>query len=192
MTLFPIIGQVKLDTVAKKSNPIIFGDFNLGYSNGFLRGLSLGVSLNYQKNKNLFTFRNIETIRIDNADLLLGIIPINVDSKTLTEYALLYGRRYIDGGTSYHFSGGISYNTYKKVEDDITVENYSFIGFPLEFAISWFKSKKKKFRVLYGLIPVGKPTGFGRSFTLKLYSNISKNSYIGLGLNFGLGYHKKY
>jgi hypothetical protein len=58
--------------------------------------------------------------------------------------------------------------------------------------MSFFKTKKERFRIFYGLIPVGEPTSFGRAFGFRLYANIAKNSYVGLGLTFGLGWHKIY
>lgn len=105
----------------------------------------------------------------------------------------MYGKRYIEDGFSYHFSGGISYNSLRDKDDNLnknTTVNY--VGFPLEVGLSWFKSRRQRFRILYGLIPVGKPTGFGRSFGIKMYANFTKRTYFGIGLNFGLGYHKKY
>ena len=58
--------------------------------------------------------------------------------------------------------------------------------------MSFFKSKKERFRIFYGLIPVGEPISFGKSFGFKLSANIAKKSYIGLGLTFALGWHKIY
>jgi len=58
--------------------------------------------------------------------------------------------------------------------------------------VKWFKKEKKRFRAYYGLIPIGKPTSFGRSFGFKLYGNIGKLSYVGIGINYGFGWHKRY
>ena len=186
-----IIAQEKQDSIVKNNNSIFFADVGLGYTNGSLRGLTGVFSLNYQNKNNLFTFRHLEIIKYDNIDFFF-IIPYNVETKRIREYAFLYGKRYIAEGTSYHFSGGFSYNTYQQKKDDDIIVSESFIGFPVEAGISWFKDKKERFRVLYGLIPVGKPTGFGRSFGFKLYANIARRSYVGIGLTFGLGWHKIY
>ena len=182
--------QENIDSLSLKPNPIVFGDFSLGYSNGFVKGFTVGGSINYQKRNNLFTFRALQVINIRKIDFFL-IFPINIESETMTEYSLLYGKRYIEEGFSYHFSGGISYASYDKSfeNDNLTID---YVGFPIEAGISWFKNKKKRFRVLYGLIPVGKPTSFGRSIGFKLHANIAKRSYVGLGLTFGLGWHKIY
>lgn len=185
-----IKAQENLDSLNTKPNPIIFGDFSLGYSKGFVKGFTVGGSVNYQKKNNLFTFRTLQVINIKKIDFFL-IFPYNIESETMTEYSLLYGKRYIEEGFSYHFSGGISFATYdKNFENDKLALNY--FGFPVEVGVSWFKNKKRRFRVLYGLIPVGKPTSFGRSIGFKLHANITKRSYVGLGLTFGLGWHKIY
>lgn len=186
-----IVAQEKKDSLKLKENPIVFADLGLGYTSGSLSGLTGVFSLNYQKNNHLFTFRHVEVVKYDNIDFFL-IIPVNVESRSIREYSILYGKRYIEEGTSYHFSGGFSYNTYQQRKNNDIIASESFVGFPLEFGMSWFKSKKERFRILYGLIPVGKPTSFGRSFGIKLYGNIAKRSYVGLGLTFGLGWHKVY
>mgnify|MGYP005996356589 CR=1 FL=1 len=49
--------QENLDSLSLKPNPIVFGDFSLGYSNGFVKGFTVGGSINYQKKNDLFTFR---------------------------------------------------------------------------------------------------------------------------------------
>jgi hypothetical protein len=183
--------QVKQDSIFKKPNPIVFGDLSLGYGNGSLLGLMGGVSLNYQTKSNLFTFRHLEIFRFDNIDFFL-LIPFNIESRSIREYSLLYGKRYIEDGTSYHFSGGFSYNTYQERRDNALIAHESFVGFPLEAGISWFKDKKQKYRVFYGLIPVGKPTSFGKSIGFKLHANIARRTYVGIGLTIGMGWHKVY
>ena len=190
--LLSINAQEKQDSLKLKQNPIAFADINLGYAIGSTKGLSAGVSFYYQKEKQLFTFRILETVDIEKVDFLFGIFPTNIDSKTLNEYSLLYGKRFIDTDRSYHFSAGISYNTFKYIKNDIVLNEEVFVGFPLEVGMIFFNAKKEKFRVLYGLIPVGKPTSFARSYGFKLYANIAKKSYIGLGISIGLGWHKIY
>ena len=190
ITFSSTIAQEKQDSIKVKEHPIVFGDFLLGYSNTGKRAATVGLNLNYQLNNNLFTFRTSETTSIDRIDWFL-IFPISIVSNTTTEYALLYGKRYIEDDLSYHFSGGISYNINEDINGNIKTKDI-FAGFPLEIGMSFFKPKKERFRVFYGLIPVGKPTGFGRSIGFKLYANIAKRSYVGLGVTFGLGWHKIY
>ena len=189
MTFSLIIAQEKLDSLNIKTNPIVFGDFLVGYSNIGKTAITVGGNINYQSKNNLYTFRTSQTTSIDKIEWVF-FIPISVVSNTTTEYAALYGKRYIEDGISYHFSGGISYNINEDVNGDIKTRE-TFAGFPIEAGISWFKSEKKRFRISY-VIPVGKPTSFGRSIGIKLYGNIAKRSYIGLGLTFGLGWHKVY
>jgi|TARA_B110000967_G_scaffold207902_1_gene258465 hypothetical protein len=190
MIFTTIIAQEKQDSLVVKENPIIFGDILLGYANTGKSAVTVGLNINYQSKNDLFTFRTSETTSIDKIEWFL-FIPIFKVTNTTTEYAALYGKRYIEDGTAYHFSGGISYNIKEDVNGNLKTRD-TFIGFPVEAGISWFKSEKKRFRVFSGLIPVGKPTSFGRSIGIKLYGNIAKRSYVGLGLTFGLGWHKIY
>jgi hypothetical protein len=190
MIFTTIIAQEKQDSLVVKENPIIFGDILLGYANTGKSAVTVGLNINYQSKNDLFTFRTSETTSIDKIEWFL-FVPIFKVTNTTTEYAALYGKRYIEDGTAYHFSGGISYNINEDVNGNLKTRD-TFIGFPLEAGISWFKSEKKRFRVFSGLIPVGKPTSFGRSIGIKLYGNIAKRSYVGLGLTFGLGWHKIY
>jgi len=190
MTFLSTDGQEKRDSINLKENPIVFGDFLVGYSNTGKTAITVGGNINYQSKNNLYTFRTSQTTSIDKIEWFF-FIPISVVSNTTTEYAALYGKRYIEDGISYHFSGGISYNINEDINGDIKTRE-TFAGFPLEIGISFFKPNKERFRVFYGLIPVGKPTSFGRSFGFKLYANIAKRSYVGLGLTFGLGWHKIY
>ena len=187
-----IYAQEKQDSIKVKTNPIVFGEINIGYSNGYIKGLTTGLSLNYQTKRNLVTFRSLQRYKIEKIEFFI-IFPITVETSIFTENSLLYGKRYIKDDFSYHFSGGISYNDFRrKNKDNVVIDQHNFIGFPLEIGYRWFKPKKERFRVLYGLIPIGKPTSFGGSVGLKLYGNIAKNSYVGLSLSIGLGWHKKY
>ncbi|WP_299014720.1 hypothetical protein [uncultured Polaribacter sp.] len=189
ITISSIKAQEKLDSLNITNNPIVFADVSFGYTIGSLRGLTGVFSLNYQKKNNLFTFRHLEIVKFDDIDFFF-IIPVDVESRRIREYSMLYGKRIIKEGTSYHFSGGFSYNTYQQRKNNNIIASESFVGFPLEFGVSWFKSKKERFRILYGLLPVGKPTSFGRAFGIKLHANLAKRSYVGIGLTFGLGWHK--
>jgi len=178
------------EKVTKKSNPIIYVDISFG--GVFEKNANLGISgsLNYQYKKQFFTIRYVEFTDFKFNFVAVSPfthLPFPTTSATWREHSFLYGKRNVSSNFSYSFSGGISYNSYQKKL--IPEENY--VGFPIEFNIKWFKPKKKRFRIYY-LIPVGKPTGLGGSFGFKLFGNISKKSYIGLGFTFGLGYYKNY
>lgn len=185
-----LIAQEKVEEVSIKTNPVFFGDFSLGYTNGGIQGFSVTGSLNYQKKTNLFTFRTLEVLHIERIDFFI-LFPTRIDFEQMSEYSLLYGKRMIENGFSYHISGGISFASYTHNYQGEKL-SIDYVGFPIEAGISWFKNKKKRFKALYGLLPVGKPTGFGRSIGFKLHANIAKRSYVGLGLTFGLGWHKIY
>jgi len=64
-----LIAQEKVEEVSIKTNPVFFGDFSLGYTNGGIQGFSVTGSLNYQK-KNLFTFRTLQVLHIERIDFL--------------------------------------------------------------------------------------------------------------------------
>ncbi|MET4082591.1 hypothetical protein ABIB40_002551 [Pedobacter sp. UYP30] len=178
---------INLDVVAKAKNPIIFGEGFIGGSFGFL----FGGELNYQVNHSLFTARitGVSVLEIGGF-----IIPVFYTKEFYYEPALLYGYRYIKNGHSFSVSGGISYNN-KLVyspRESVYSERSEYVGFPFEVNYKLFKNKKTRYRIIYSIFPVGKPTAFGRGFGLKLSGNISKFSYLGFGLTYGFGYHKVY
>ncbi len=179
---------------AVKSNPIIFVDITGGIS--YIRTLNASVTINYQSKNNLFTYRYSELYHIKSSySIWEKLFPFLLffPPKKSEEHAFLYGKRFINNDFSYSFSGGISYTKY--IDNPILLQpiNYDnfFWGFPFEVNVKWFKPKKERIKI-YGLIPVGKPTIFGFSTGVKLFGNISKQSYIGIGLTFGLGYYKNY
>ncbi len=202
-----ILSQEKINEQRKaKSNPVIYADLILGPSMELSGAgtLFIGGALNFQNKNDLFSLRYIE-----NADLKTTwfvFFPIFITRSTNNEMALLYGKRFINDNKSYSFSGGLSYNNYEKYSYDynnntllsnvpanqITTSSENFLGFPFEAEVRWFNSQKERYRIFYGLIPIGKPTSFGRSFGFKILGNISKQSYVGAGLIFGLGLHKQY
>lgn len=178
----------------EKTNPIVFLDANVGYAGGSSSGFINGASFNYQKSNDLFTIRTSQLIDSD-----LGYIspylplPIFDVKETIIEYGLLYGKRYVYENRSFSFSAGIATIDRQLESKDNSTQEFSrkplSIGFPFEVNIKWFNSEKEKYRI-YGLIPVGKPTSFANSFGFKLIGDISKTSFIGIGLSFGIGYHK--
>ena len=191
MIFSSIKAQEKIDSLQQKENSIVFVNLNVSYLEGTSSKISAGLSINYQFKKNLFSFRFIQNHQVETArDFLFGLIPTDVVTNTLSEYSLLYGKRFIKDDFSYHISAGISYNDYTR-DDNGEITTTISTGFPLQIGVTWFNAKKEQYRI-FDLIPVGKPTGFGRSAGINLYANIGKKSYIGLGFSFGLGWHKKY
>jgi len=108
------------------------------------------------------------------------------------EYSFLYGKRFFKYQYSYSFLIGISH--YKNKKHNTTNYNWdktSFYGIPIEINYKLIKRKKRKLRFL-GLFPFGEPTTFGLSTGIKIYANISNQSYIGWGVTFGFGNYKNY
>lgn len=200
ISTFQVFAQdtVKTNSVVK-TNPIIFGEFYAGSAVAGVSGIEAGLGLNYQIKKSLITIRYTE---IDHTKLavvpivfFIGI-PIVVDLGHASEFAALYGLRSIKAGHSLSFSFGVSQNTHvvKCYDNNYNLQSQtqsSYVGMPFEFNIKWFKKSKARYRIYY-LIPVGKPSGFGNSIGVKLSGNISQYSYLALGINLGLGYHKSY
>lgn len=183
----------------KRENPILFAEFVIGFSNGDIKGLTGLGSLNYQLKSNLFTFRTLEIIDNKKVGSFL-FFPILVMEDRVNEYSFLYGRRFIYDNSSISYSLGFAYINREYLVDDLnTVSNYndlnytkqSFVGLPFEFNIKWFNSNKERYRI-YGLIPVGRPISFANSIGFKFYGTVAKKSYFGIGVSFGLGWHKLY
>ncbi|MDT0647527.1 hypothetical protein RM545_12580 [Zunongwangia sp. F260] len=186
------------DTI-KKTNPVLFGEIILGYGGSFgeFGGFAYGGSGNIQYEKHFFTIRHIENPQFQYGAVAIGLIGIPIVKSKFknTELALLYGRRYVKNGRSLSFSGGISKNEFEaKFRDEndqslkVVADHY---GFAYELNVKWFKAKKKPYRI-YAIIPVTKPTSFGRSFGFKLTGNISEHSYLGVAMTYGFGWHKEY
>ena len=172
---------------AGAQNPVIFADINLGHAFGNSGGLAGGASLNFQNNRHFFTLRSQSTVRLKSYWASTWIpIPVFEQTSNLNEYAFLYGWRFVNDNHAFSFSLGPSYNIFTK---DGTVSKYG--GAAFETNIKWFKAEKQRMRI-YGLIPFGRPTGFGSSIGFKLFGNISKESYFGLGVSYGFGFHKVY
>lgn len=177
-----------------KTNPIVFAEILGGYSNGSSKGFTEGGTLNFQKNQYLFTYRYLEVTEKRKEGGIL-FVPVYDEVAIVKEQALMLGKRIIEDNLSYSFSAGISYIDREFLVDDsngvLKYDNVQSIGFPFELNIKWFNSSKKKYRI-YELIPIGKPTSLSNSIGFKFYGDISKTSFVGLGLTFGLGWHKNY
>lgn len=200
MSMLFCFGQKEVDSTQQKPNPIIYANFMIGGASsakGEVSGLTFGFDVNYQINKDLLTFRSTYIAERNNdvGFAAFLIFPLFVGGDSMNEYALLYGKRFIFNSSAISVSAGISSNLlkYTKVVNDESIKfRKSYIAIPFEVNFNLFKSEKRRFRVLYGLIPVGKPTAFGRSFGVKLFGSFGASNYFGLGLNLGLGWHKTY
>ena len=180
------------DTVIK-SNPIIFTETFLGLSKGRAGGLGFGVEASYQIKSNLFSIRYTENLKIVNHGIISYVFPFPDLQKrsTAEEFSFLYGYRTISDGAAYSLSGGLSLNKYIVYGDNIDQRD-NYLGFPFEANFQLFKKRKSPLRIIYGLIPIGKPTALGSGFIIKGFGNISRNSYVGVALGYGFGYFKKY
>lgn len=180
----------------KKENPIVFAETFFGGSFGNAGGLSGGFGLNHQFKNNLFTIRYSGSTNLDLEFISLGLaaFPVIKQNSTSEEFSALYGLRSIKERRSVSFSAGISYNKYVKHYEDEGgqkfKDRFQYFGVPCEFNIKWYKKDKVKWRIYW--IPIGKPTAFAPSAGLKIFGNISRNSYVGVGMIIGFGYHKKY
>ena len=181
-----------------KTNPIIFMEGYIGGSVLGASGWNIGLSLNYQYKRNLITIKTTTVADwgySDDGKRRPDIPHIPPLQNLYNEYAVLYGTRFVKVGHSLSASFGLSHNRWNQYErTGFNTEKFTstYIGLPYEFTIKWFKKDKERYRILFGLIPVGKPTALGRSYGLKLYGNISKNIFAAIGLASSFGYHKKY
>ncbi|MCH2034624.1 MAG: hypothetical protein MK202_14025 [Tenacibaculum sp.] len=196
LTCFQLNAQNSTETTTnQKKNSVWFLDATIGGSNSEGGAALVGFSLNYQYNKNLFTFRSNISYELATPASLSIVFPFLTGSVYNIERALLYGRRHTYEGFSYSYSAGIAYSELKESEGFFNFEPINHldnaIGFPLQFVIKWFKEEKSRYRI-YEVIPVGKPTTLGNSIGFKFMANVSKIPYVGVGLTIGLGKHKKY
>lgn len=181
----------------KKTNPIIYLEYCFGLPLNQL-GVQLNLDLNYQVKGNLYTLRFVGAGYFDVGTVALSpinYIPTISDKGGLSEYGVLYGRRFIEDGESFSFSAGLSFNDRTGYTAGINnqqrhYESY-YIGLPFE--VNWlaFKARKRKYHI-YSIIPVGKRTAFGNSIGFKISGNVSQHGYLALGLIYGIGYHKQY
>jgi len=174
-----------------KTNPIIYADLGFSAFVSVNDGLLLSSDFNYQAGNNLFT---LKVTGIGHMDIIYSDAGSDV-SHIYGEAALLYGRRWIRAGHSLNLSAGLALEGrtvyYSQLESTTIQTHTNYIGFPFEAQVLWFKSRKRRSRI-YGLIPYGKPTGFGNSVGINITGNISAHSFISFGLVFGLGYFKGY
>lgn len=180
VVLFSVNSSAQDSAQIKKTNPIIYAEVVLGYARTKIGYLEAGAAVNYQFKKNLLTVRS--TI----------IFSFNPDQ--YQEHAVLYGRRYIKGERSLSYSLGASWNRtdlYDYSTFNTTKKKDVFLGVPFELNIKWFDEKKEKATIL-SYFPFGKQIAFGGGAGFKIQGNISKHSYVALGLVIGFGFHKQY
>lgn len=187
------LAQTKLDTLNNNSNIILFAEFDIGYANFSRNSFSGGVSLNYQNKSDFFKFRFTENLNTKGVERVVIFFPVSGTQTVYHEYALMYGKRYIKKGFSYHFTAGISYNTISTTNFESlfnsNTESTNFYGFPLEIGFNWFSPDKEQFRI-FGLIPIGKPSNFSRATGMKIKANLTEQYYVGLSLSLGFGFYK--
>src|SRR5258708_5144836 len=97
----------------KKTNAIVFGELGVGLQVTGLGGLQFNTALNYQVNKSLFTLRLIAIGYFSPSPIEVTpftFLPGFQDNGSLTEFGGLYGLRFIEGGHSFSFSAGLSFN----------------------------------------------------------------------------------
>lgn len=192
-----MVGQetIKIDSITK-SNLILFSEGYFGLAGSNRSGLGFaGLNVNYQFNKkDLITARYTGFAGGKSSWFLF--LPFFVESESRHEFALLYGKRWINSGSSWSISSGASITNAIYYQNNINLNkniDEVYFGVPLEINVKWFKANKSRFRAYYGLIPIGKKkVAFGRSVGFKLIGNFGKNNYVGLAFTYGFGFHKKY
>jgi hypothetical protein len=201
LLLLAILSFLTLTATAQtteRSNPVVFAESFFGGAKGKAGGLSGGGELSYQVRRSLFSARITGNVRFASKTVLLTPFtpfPVIEESSSSEELAALYGWRFTNQGHAFSVSLGVSHNRYTETyygeNDERHKSRATYLGLPFEANIKWFKAEKRPFRI-YGLIPVGPPTGFGGSIGFKVFGNISRHSYCGIGLAYGLGFHRKY
>lgn len=159
-----------------------------------------GGSLNWEFNRNLLSFRyhNLDFEKIDGDGELISFTQPNVSERTevsIHEVSFLFGRRLIMKNWSFSGSAGVSYNfeamDYRKevshsAENSITTNssNQMYFGIPYELNLM-VRTPKKMFLT-------GEGAYWAAHLSFKLFGNISKHNYTGIGIAFGFGRYKYY
>lgn len=176
----------------EKRDRIMFGEFLVGATRN--DGLAFGANLNYQTGPHLFTARFISHRGYYN-NLIAEHDHENLNVRShQDEWAILYGPRITFERFSASLSAGISASSVSIVSSEVQSNlnyHHRYIGIPYELNLKYFKKSKSRYR-LYGLVPVGKPTAFGRSLGIKLFGNFTGENYFGLAFTLGFGVHKIY
>lgn len=121
MCVFCLLSAISVTSQSdfiQQPNPIVFGEFGFGIARfNSNRALHANASINYQYHNNFFSFRYSETAILRVGFLL--IIPFVTTESLNTEYAILYGKRWIENGHS-TISVGFSYDQFK---DDYDIKS---------------------------------------------------------------------
>ncbi|MEO8534796.1 MAG: hypothetical protein ABI441_13650 [Flavobacterium sp.] len=177
----------QVNDVQGKRNPIIYMDGFFGPSAVRKIGISGGVELNYQSGKSLFSFRYINSAGYTRTPNILIYLPAYYKSDDNSEYALLYGRRWLMENHSYSISAGISYNNLELAGRDSDDNRFSyyknFYAVPFEANYKWYYRKKKSKLIYNAMIP---------SVGVKLFGHVGAYSLIGVGVSVGFGFSKQY
>ena len=163
-------------------HPGLYLDFGFGGAFVGIHGLEGSYSLNYENKNSLFTFRGLGTIAYTTRyteETPFTYFPDYKTSNSLGEYALLYGWRFINQhNQALSVSVGISSDrrTYYYYYPNTPTEkaNEYYAGLPFELNYNWFMSR------------------FGVGGGLKVMGNISQHSFIGLGVDMSVGFHKSH
>ena len=178
------------DTV--KTNPIIYADAGLGIAAGDNSGILLNLGINYQVKKSLLTIR-ANAIGDNFPEKIVGPGPRRFSD--LYEIGGLYGRRFIKNGHSLSFSAGLAFDdrpvaisTAGQVQQKF--EN-RYPAVPFEINMLWFR-RNMQYNPLHRILKVNETWGYGGSIGVRLSGNVSRYSYVAIGVVAGLGVHKRY
>tara|TARA_A100000171_G_C2140567_1_gene155567 strand:- start:2703 stop:3317 length:615 start_codon:yes stop_codon:yes gene_type:complete len=154
---------------------------------------AFGLEANYHKGRFLYsvryTFIPKLTSRLKDVIAFVGIPEVVQESKT-SEFAGLFGPRWIAKNSSYSVSGGVAVSNRLNVLDPSgreVREKETYLGFPFELNIKWFRNRTDPRNPSDDDFHNKKPFGAGIGF--KIIGNISKHSYVGAAVVFSLGVH---
>ena len=179
-----------VDCQTKNREVVILADLFGGYAFGSTGGFSGGWALNVQVDRHLFTVRGVANVKFHSASDELSpftLLPAIGQRSNMQETSLLYGWRFIPDTKGYSFSLGPSWNSYTRNFKNEVGEQYSrtgkYTGMAFDASIKWFKERKRQQWWL--------PTKTAASIGFRLFGNVSQYSYVGIGVEIGLGYRKK-
>ena len=159
-------------------HPGIYIDVGFGGAFAGINGLEGNYSLNYENKNSLFTFRGLGTVDFTSDVSSIFFLPDFKTNNSLGEYALMYGRRFInEKHKALSLSLGISSDrrTFYYYYPHTTSKTDSYYaGLPFEINYHWFMGR------------------FGVGGGFKVTGNISKYSFIGLGIDQSVGFHKSH
>lgn len=177
--------QTAYTELKEKSNPIIYAEVFGGFAVVQNIGVAGGGELNYQIEKNLFSFRYTNAVGYTRKENY--IVPTYDKIADNNEFALMYGRRWLKESHSYSVSAGLNYSSFEFINRDSDNNRYSnykyFYGVPFEANYKWYYSKRRSNLIFNMMIP---------SVGIKLFGSIARNTFVGIGLTLGIGLPKDY